>query len=67
MKTFTATLVTKQYQTVRVTVPDQYTEEQVELAICENASLSDGEFENEVHDLTEEKCKEVTNSNAITG
>ena len=54
MKTFTATLVTKQYQTVRVTVPDQYTEEQVELAICENASLSDGEFENEVFDLQEE-------------
>lgn len=55
MKTFTATLVTKQYQTVRVTVPDYYNHENVLQAICENASISDGEFDNEVHDLTEEE------------
>jgi hypothetical protein len=54
MKTYTATLVTKQYQTVRVTVPDDYTPEQIEIAICENASLSDGEFENDVYDLKED-------------
>ena len=53
MKTYTATLVTKQYQTVQVTVPDNYTPEQIEAAICENASLSDGEFENEVFDIEE--------------
>jgi hypothetical protein len=54
MKTYTATLVTKQYQTVRVTVPDEYTPEQIEIAICENASLSDGEFENDIYDLKED-------------
>ena len=53
MKTYTATLVTKQYQTVQVTVPDEYTPEQIEIAICENGSLSDGEFENDVYDLEE--------------
>jgi hypothetical protein len=53
MKTYTATLVTKQYQTVRVTVPDNYTPEQIEIAICENASLSEGEFENDVYDIQE--------------
>ena len=53
MKTYTATLVTKQYQTVRVTVPDNYTPEQIEIAICENASLCDGEFENDVFDIEE--------------
>jgi len=52
MKTYTATLVTKQYQTVKVTVPDDYTPDQIELAICENGSLSDGEFENDVYDVT---------------
>jgi len=51
MKTYTATLVTRQYQTVKVTVPDDYTEDQIELAICENGSLSDGEFENDVYDI----------------
>jgi len=53
MKTYTATLLTKQYQTVRVTVPDDYTRAQIEIAICENGSLSDGEFENEIYDLEE--------------
>jgi hypothetical protein len=52
MKTYTATLVTKQYQTVTVTVPDHYTPDQVESAIYENGSLSDGEFENDVYDVT---------------
>jgi hypothetical protein len=55
MKTYTATLVTKQYQTVQVVVPDVYTQEQIERVICENASLSDGEFENDVYDLEEVK------------
>ena len=53
MKTYTATLVTKQYQTVRVTVPDDYTMEQVEAEMYENASLSGGEFENELYDVEE--------------
>ena len=53
MKTYTAKLVKKQYQTVRVTVPDNYTPEQIESAICENASLSEGEFENDVYDIQE--------------
>ena len=55
MKTYTATLVTKQYQTVRVTVPDDFTQEQVEASIYENASLSDGDFENDIYDLEEAK------------
>ena len=53
MKTYTATLVTKQYQTVRVTVPDDCTEEDLILEICDNASLSDGDFENDVYDIKE--------------
>jgi len=53
MKTYTATLVTKQYQTVRVTVPDDYTMEQVEAEMYANASLSGGEFENELYDVEE--------------
>ncbi len=55
MKTYTANLVTKQYQTVKVTVPDDFTREQVEAAIYENASLSDGDFENDIYDLEEVK------------
>jgi hypothetical protein len=53
MRTFTATLVTKQYQTVSVTVPDNCTEEDLILEICENASLSEGDFENDVYDIQE--------------
>ena len=53
MKTYTATLVTKQYQTVRVTVPDDCTKEDLIFEICDNASLSDGDFENEVYDIKE--------------
>jgi hypothetical protein len=53
MKTYTATLVTKQYQTVSVTVPDNCTEEDLILEICENASLSEGDFENDVYDIQE--------------
>lgn len=54
MKTYTATLVTKQYQTVRVTVPDDYTHEDLILEICEKGSLTDGDFENDVYDIQEE-------------
>ena len=53
MKTYTDTLVTKQYQTVSVTVPDNCTEEDLILEICENASLSEGDFENDVYDIQE--------------
>lgn len=53
MKTYTATLVTKQYQTVEVTVPDDYSYDQIVIAICENGSVSDGEFENDVYDIEE--------------
>jgi hypothetical protein len=55
MKTYTATLVTKQYQTVTVTVSDDLTREQIEASIYENASLSNGEFENDIYDLEEVK------------
>ena len=54
MKVFVATLVTTQTQEVRVVVPDYYNHENVLQAICEKGSLSDGEFDHEVHGLTEE-------------
>jgi hypothetical protein len=54
MKTFTATLVTKQYQTVRVTLPDDHTHEDLILEIYDNASLSAGDFENDVYDIIQE-------------
>jgi len=53
MKTYTATLVTKQYQTVRVTVPDNYTPEQIEIAICENAGLCDGDNVFDIKEVTQ--------------
>jgi hypothetical protein len=55
MKTYTATLVTKQYQTVRVTVPDDCTEEDLILEICENSYDGDcfHKLENEVYDIEE--------------
>jgi hypothetical protein len=52
MRTFTATLVKKQYQTVRVTVPDNYTPEQIEIAICENAGLCDGDDVFDIKEVT---------------
>jgi hypothetical protein len=55
MKTYTATLVTKQYQTVTATVPDDCSWADIEVALCENASLSDGEFENDLCDIEEVK------------
>jgi hypothetical protein len=51
MKTYTAQLVTRQYQTVTVTVPDDYTEDQIHAALCRNGNPSDGEFESELYDI----------------
>jgi hypothetical protein len=53
MKTYTATLVLKQYQKVRITVPNKYTVEQIEDEMCENADFSGGDFEIEVFDTQE--------------
>ena len=60
MKTYTATLVTKQYQTVSVTVPDNYTPEQIEIAICENAGLCDGDDVFDIKEVTQPEQERYT-------
>jgi hypothetical protein len=54
MKTYTATIVSTQTQTVTVEVEDDISPEDLEAALCNAATPTDGEFECEVHDIEEE-------------
>ena len=53
MKTYTATIVTTQTQTVTVEVDDNISPEDLGVELCSAASLSGGEIESEAYDIEE--------------
>jgi effector-binding domain-containing protein len=53
MKTFSATLVTKKVDIVRVTVPNNYKIQQVEQELCNKASLPDEDYVVDVFHIRE--------------